>query len=295
MGIIARVGAALQELFGNIAEEAATTSGVIVRKRKFDGVSLGRTFVLGYLQNPKASDEALAQIAVQCGVEVTPQAIDQRHSPKLVEFLKTLFREATKVVVGSDKALAPILERFTSVDVLDSSTIGLPDSQRQEYPGCGGSHGGGAAAMKLQTELDLRSGALSHLEIEPGRIPDGASSRQDVRRPPGSLRITDLGYFSLAVFTAMTLAKEYFLSPLAVSYRRCAPHGRRCRLAEVAVATTRALHRSEGAAGQGQAILVSPDRVAAAERPSESSSSEIASRDVAQIWQGTHGATPGLV
>jgi hypothetical protein len=28
------------------------------------------------------------------------------------------------------------------------------------------------------------------------------------------LRIADLGYFSLAVFTAMTLAKEYFLSRL---------------------------------------------------------------------------------
>jgi hypothetical protein len=214
MGIITRVGTALQELFGNIADAAATTSGVIVRKRKFDGMSLGRTFVLGYLQNPKASDEILAQTAVQCGVEVTPQAIDQRHSPKLVEFLKTLFREATKVVIASDKPLAPILERFTSVNMLDSSTIGLPDSQRQEYPGCGGSHGGGAAAMKLQTELDLRSGALSCIEIEPGRIPDGASSRQAVRRGPGSLRIADLGYFSLAVFTAMTRAKEYFLSRL---------------------------------------------------------------------------------
>jgi len=214
MGIIAKVGTALQALFGNIAEAAAQTSGVIVRKRKFDGMSLARTFVLGYLQNPKASDEDLAQIAVQCGVAVTPQAIDQRHSPKLVEFLKTLFHRATKVVVGSDKALAPILERFTSVNVLDSSTIGLPDSQQQEYPGCGGSHGGGAAAMKLQTELDLRSGALSCIEIEPGRIPDGAARRQDVRRGPGSLRIADLGYFSLAVFAAMTLAKEYFLSRL---------------------------------------------------------------------------------
>ena len=214
MKIIAKVGTALQGLFGNVAETAAQTSGVIVRKRKFDGMSLGRTFVLGYLQNPKASDEDLAQIAVQCGVEVTPQAIDQRHSPKLVEFLKTLFQEAAKVIVGSDKAPAPILERFTSVNVLDSSTISLPDSQRQEYPGCGGSYGGGAAAMKLQTELDLRSGALACIEIESGRVPDGASSRQTVRRGPGSLRITDLGYFSLTVFAAMTLAKEYFLSRL---------------------------------------------------------------------------------
>src|SRR5580704_14725260 len=108
MGIIAKVGAALQELFGKIAEEASQTSGVIVRKRKFTGLSLARTFVLGFLRNPEASDEELAQIAVQCGADVTPQAVDQRHSPKLVKFFEELFRGATKVVVGSTKALSPI-------------------------------------------------------------------------------------------------------------------------------------------------------------------------------------------
>ena len=167
MQIIAKVGTALQDLFGKIAEDASKTSGVIIRKRKFTGLSLARTFVLGFLHNPKACDEELTQIAVQCGVDVTPQAIEQRHSPKLVAFLKELFCRATQVIVGSDKALAPLLERFTSVTVLDSSTITLPDSQREEYAGCGGSYGGGAAALKLQTELDLRSGAVTHIEIEP--------------------------------------------------------------------------------------------------------------------------------
>lgn len=214
MEIISTVCSALQDLFGNIAEEVGQATGVIVRKRKFTALSLARTFVLGFLRNPEASDEELARIAVQCGADVTPQAVDQRHSPKLVAFLKELFCRATKLVVGSDKALAPLLERFTSVIVMDSSTIGLPDSVRQEYAGCGGSHGGGAAALKLQTELDLRSGAVTHVEIEPGRSPDGATSRQHVRRGPGSLRITDLGYFSLAVFAAMTQAGEYFLSRL---------------------------------------------------------------------------------
>lgn len=214
MEIIGKAGLALQDLFGNIAEEVGKATGIIVRKRKFTALSLARTFVLGFLRNPEASDEELAQIAVQCGADVTPQAVDQRHSPKLVAFLKELFCRATKMVVGSDKALAPLLERFTSVIVMDSSTIGLPDSVRQEYAGCGGSHGGGAAALKLQTELDLRSGAVTHVEIEPGRSPDGATSRQHVRRGPGSLRITDLGYFSLAVFAAMTQAGEYFLSRL---------------------------------------------------------------------------------
>ena len=68
MGIIAKVGVALQQLFGTIAEEAAGATKIIVRKRKFTGISLVRTFVLGFLQNPEASDEDLAQMAKRGGV-----------------------------------------------------------------------------------------------------------------------------------------------------------------------------------------------------------------------------------
>jgi hypothetical protein len=214
MGILAKVGEALQRLFGEIAQTAAEESGVIQRTRKFSAVSLARTFVLGFLKNPRASDEKLAQMAVQCGAAVTPQAIEQRHTQRLVDFLEKLFRGVTKLVVGSDKALAPILERFTSVIVIDSSTITLPDQMQEQFPGCGGSFGGGAAAMKLQTELDLRSGAVAPVEIEPGRSPDIATSRQDERHGEGSLRISDLGYFDMGVFDATAKAGEYFLSRL---------------------------------------------------------------------------------
>ena len=214
MGILTKVGAALQRLFGDIAQTAADESGVIRRKRKFTALSLARTFVLGFLQKPNASDEELAQIAVQCGAAVTPQAVEQRHTPRLVTFLEKLFRGATALVVGSGRALAPLLERFSQVTILDSSTITLPDEMQEQYRGCGGSHGAGAAALKLQTELDLRSGALSPVTIEPGRSPDGASARQQAERPAGSLRITDLGYFCVAVFAAIAAAKAYFLSRL---------------------------------------------------------------------------------
>ena len=214
MQILARAGSALQRLFGEIAPAAAENSGVIRRKRKFTGVALAKTFVLGFLQKAEASDEDLAQMAAQCGVEVTPQAVEQRYSPAMVKFVETLFREGTKVVVGSDRSLAPILERFTSVTVLDSSTITLPDSLHEQFPGCGGPHGSGKAALKLQTEWDLRSGALTHVEIEPGRRSDNGTIRQQARRGAGSLRIADLGYFNAAVFADMMAAGEHFLSRL---------------------------------------------------------------------------------
>lgn len=214
MGILAKVGLALQRLFGECAEDAGDSSGVIQRQRKFTAISLAKTFVLGFLLHPEASDEELAQMAAQCGVDVTPQAVEQRHTRRMVEFLEGLFRAATKLVVGSDRSLAPILARFPRVDILDSSTITLPESMQGRFAGCGGSYGFGAAAMKLQTELDLRSGAIEHVEVEPGRSTDGATSRQHVRRGAGSLRIADLGYFNVGVFAEMDAAGEYFLSRL---------------------------------------------------------------------------------
>jgi hypothetical protein len=212
MGIIAKAGAALQRLLGPCAAEAAAESGVIVRQRKFTALSLARTFVLGFLQDPDASDEQLAQMAVQCGADVTPQAVEQRHSPKLVQFLQGLFRRGSRMAFGTQRSLAPLLERFRSVTVLDSSTITLPDGMREQFAGCGGSRGG-AAAMKLQAELELRSGAL-RVTAEAGRSPDGTTPGQLVRRGAGALRITDLGYFSLAVFAAVVGWGEHFLSRL---------------------------------------------------------------------------------
>ena len=214
MTIVARTAGAFAQLLGPLAEAAATTSGVIERHRKFTARSLARTFVLGFLQKPAASDEQLAQVAAQCGVSVTPQAIERRHTPRLVQFLESLLRRAVTTVIGSETALAPLLERFAEVTVLDSTTITLPDSQRGRFPGCGGNYGSGQATLKVQAELDLRSGAITHVELEAGRTSDGGSTRQQASRPAGALRIADLGYFSVGVFAAMVTAGSHFLSRL---------------------------------------------------------------------------------
>jgi hypothetical protein len=213
MTIIAKVGAAIQRLFDKVSEAAAEKSGVIERKRKFTAATLLQTFVLGFLKNPKASDEDLAQMAVQCGAAVTPQAIEQRHSKKLVTFFQEVFQEGAKMVIGSNRALAPILERFSSVSIKDGSTVCLPDSMQDEFAGCGGSYDSGKAALKLQTVIDLRSGVVT-VHVEQGRSPDGATPRQHERHGKGSLGIDDLGYFNLDVFEEKSLAGEYFLSRL---------------------------------------------------------------------------------
>ena len=230
MGMVARAGAALQHVFGPLVEDAARETGVVARRRKFTPAALARTFVLGFLQDPDASAEDLAQVAAQCGAPVTPQAVDQRQTPKLAAFLEGLFRRAVRVVVGSDGGLAPVLDRFAAVVLLDSTTINLPDGQRGRFPGCGGRGGFGRAAVKLQTELDLRTGARTHVGPEPGRSADGATARQWAPRPPGTLRVTDPGYFCLGVFAALVGAGGHFLSRLAFGVGVRLPDGVRVDL-----------------------------------------------------------------
>jgi hypothetical protein len=110
--------------------------------------------------------------------------------------------------------LAPLLDRFTAVSLLDSSTVTLPDALRERFAGCGGSHGGGQAAMKLQTQWDLKSGAFDAIVIEPGRNCDYKTSLQSAPLTAGSLRITDLGYFDTEVFERFHREKAFWISRL---------------------------------------------------------------------------------
>jgi hypothetical protein len=214
MGIITNVSATVQALFGAMAEEVAEEHPVVLRRRKFTTATLARTFILGFLANPRASDEELAQTAALCGAEVTAQAVEQRHTARLAGFLEALFRRATRCVVGSQKTLAPLLDRFAAVLILDSTTATLPDALRDRFPGCGGSHGGGQAAMKSQVQWDLKHGALDAVVIEPGRDCDYKTSLQSAPLPPGSLRVTDLGYFDTEVFERLNRQGVFWLSRL---------------------------------------------------------------------------------
>jgi hypothetical protein len=227
MGIIPKVSAVVQSLFGAMAEEVARDHPVVLRRRKFTTAALAQTFILGFLAKPRASDEELAQTAALCGVGVTTQAIEQRHTRRLAEFLEALFRRAARCAVKSQAALSPLLDRFAAVVILDSTTTALPDALRERFPGCGGTHGGGRAAMKLQVQWDLRSGALDAIAVEPGRGCDYKTPLQSAPLAAGSLRIADLGYFDTEVFERFNRQGVFWLSRLQFGTTVFTPDGRR--------------------------------------------------------------------
>jgi hypothetical protein len=210
-----------------MAEDVGREVPVIKRHRKFSASTLAQTFILGFLAKGRPSDEDLARMANRCGVEVTTQAVEQRITQDLVTFLETLCRRAVQQRVQADQATAPLVRRFPAVVLHDSTTIPLPDELSSRFPGCGGSHGRGRAAMKLQVRLDLRSGALDTVSIEAGRDCDQATPTQRTTLAPGSLRIADLGYFDSNVFRHIEDQGAFWISRLAFGTELLTPTGER--------------------------------------------------------------------
>ncbi len=215
MPILTRISESLQSLLGPMAEEVARHVPVVKRRRKFSPATLAQTFILGFLNKPHASDEELARVAARWGVVVSPQAVEQRYTDAMAASLEALFARAVRHRVESDRTLAPLFERFAAVILQDRTTITLPDECHDRFPGCGGSHGGGRAAMKLQVQLDLRGGALAAVSVEAGKGCDQRTPTQSAPLPEGSLRIADLGYFDTEVLRAPQGRGASWISPLA--------------------------------------------------------------------------------
>ena len=76
--------------------------------------------MLALLQNPKANGEDIASMAAAGGMQISPQAVEQRYSHKLAEFFRVLFRQMTQQIISSDTAL---VERFPEVILIDSSVV----------------------------------------------------------------------------------------------------------------------------------------------------------------------------
>jgi hypothetical protein len=139
--------------------------------------------------------------------------LDQRFSPKAADFLKVILESAVNQVIIHEPVAIPVLNRFNGVHILDSSNITLPDALGVIYPGRGGnSSKNTSSAVKTQIRLDLNTGRLTGPYLQSGRENDKSSNLQKDILPPGSLRIADLGYFSLTDMQDMDSEGAYWLT-----------------------------------------------------------------------------------
>src|SRR5439155_18425714 len=137
----------------------------------------------------------LSTFATHVRVQVTGQAIDQRFSEATANFFRELRNRAFTQVVATDPVAIPLLQRFASVIVEDSSTFSLPDDLQAVWKGCGGRTAGTLSAFKIQVRCDLLTGGFTGLALQDGCIPDTRSDLKGQRRGSKSVAVRDLGYF----------------------------------------------------------------------------------------------------
>ena len=102
-----------------------------------------------------------------------------------------------------------MLQRFTSVRVHDSTTIGLPDALTTTWRGCDNDTTRGTAGLKCGVQSDLLTGAICGIDLVDGRASDYTLPVQHAPMPAGSLRLADLGFYRMDVLAAMDQADIY--------------------------------------------------------------------------------------
>jgi hypothetical protein len=202
----------LQDLLTTTANELARPTGFVERESKISGAIFTQALTLGWLENPEATLEELSQQVAALGVRVSPQGLDSRLNERAAELLKQILARAAHQMIAVEPVAIPVLQRFQGVYVQDSTTLTLPNDFAQVWPGCGGNGSVGQAALKVQVQFDLCSGCLAHLDLQSGRAQDRNAPVQTAPLPVGSLRLADLGYFSVAVFQGLSQTGVYWLS-----------------------------------------------------------------------------------
>jgi len=127
MEIISQVALAMQMVLTETADQLAQETGLIKRQRKLSGASFAQTLVFGWLSNPDATLDELAQTATAIGVGITPEAVFQRFTEDASRFLKRMLDASIQQVISANPVAIEVLKRFCGVYLLDSSIVTLPD------------------------------------------------------------------------------------------------------------------------------------------------------------------------
>lgn len=207
---IADLSDALQSLFTADADDAAAQSGFVVRKRPWTGPAFAQALVLGWLDRPDATLERLAAHAGS-----SRQALEQRFTPRAVDFLGRLLARALELPLAAAPAAVPLLRRFAGVYVEDCTTIPLPRSCAAALPGCGGpTPDAGRAALKVFVRYEITGGAITEVDFQPGRCPDVTAGQGHAALPAGSLRLADLGFFDVGLLASYSAQGVHWVGRL---------------------------------------------------------------------------------
>jgi hypothetical protein len=230
MNSIAQIVNSLQKVLTQEADRLGRASGFIRRQVKWSGATFLQTLVWGFMSHAEASYSELSQTAAALGLNISNQGLEQRFTAKATNFVQEMLEAVIAHVIQSSCNPFPVLDSFCGVYIRDSSVIALPPGLQETWPGVG-NQSGETAALKLQVNLDFKTGQVHGPVLQEGRAHDQTSPFQTERLPPGALHLADLGYFSLDRLATDQAEGVFWITRLKVGTTVYGPDGRRLELA----------------------------------------------------------------
>lgn len=205
-----------KEFFFEKADDLAIVTGFIKRKRKITGSSFIRTLVLGNIADGHCSIDGMCQLLGEDCIDITKQGLDFRFTKSAVEFMQAMYKESLSLFKTKLQLNCQILEQFSSVKLLDSTHINLPNNMEDLYKGCGASYKNRKnttkSALKLQVVFDYLNQMFERLDITEGIRADQGYKNHLEDIEVNDLLIADLGYFVPGCFKQISELGAYFIS-----------------------------------------------------------------------------------
>lgn len=197
MTTIPQISQDLQDLFTHIADDLAKKTGFIIRQRDVTGRNFAQGVVFGWAHQPQATRKQLYESALEAGLKITPQGLDQRFTSAATTFMRELLQHALTRLVSSDTKRL-MLTHFKGVYVTDSSYVAW-----------------GEEKLKLGVRHDLQGGGLE-ISLEPATRHDQKITVLETPLPRGALALADLGFFKLERFENWSRDGVFWLTRLKV-------------------------------------------------------------------------------
>jgi PII-like signaling protein len=209
MAEVTQLAPKLQVFFTQTAEAIARKTKFVQRKSKMTGALFLQSIMFGFEEQPDACLTDLIETSEDLGVTISKQGLQERIQDA-VPFLQEMFGQGLRLFRHELPLDVVVLKQFKGIFITDSTVIALPESLRQEFPGCGGS--GSDAAVKIQLTFELLCGVMDTVDLQTGRSADQGYDGHVQAIRPGALYLNDLGYFVLHHFQQIDQGQAYFLS-----------------------------------------------------------------------------------
>ena len=204
----------MQDIFGPQLETIAQSTQFIQRKRKFTAEQWFQNALLAYAQNPDATLENLSeQFLESFNISISEQAISQRFQQRKTQrfHLQTLEMVIQDFIQITPK-IGKIAEAFQGIYVGDCTTLALPDTLHDTFPGCGNQINSEMASMKIFCRYELFTGNYHDLIFNSGKTSDQKLYQIAKPIPAGSLELLDLGFYSTKRFEYLSRSGIYWIS-----------------------------------------------------------------------------------